>query len=121
MRRKGVCLAQLEVAGFYKYCNKPSVSARLNTEYRGNMEWILALSELNIWQPLLKNAMNFTYRKWRKFLISLVIPRFLRRLCCKKILSYLVTFLLVQERDRCVDRPQHMCYNRCSHNQVVTL
>jgi len=97
MGRNGVCLAQVEVVGFYKYFNKPSVSARLNTEFRGNMEWILALSELNICQLLLKNAMNFRYRKWRKFFINRVIPSFFRRLCCKKILSYVVTFLLVQE------------------------
>jgi len=37
MERNGVGLAQVEVDGFYKYCNKPSVSVRLHIEYTGEI------------------------------------------------------------------------------------
>ena len=50
-------LAHVEVAGFYKYCNKPSVSVRLNIDCTGGKMDSCAFGDKHL-ATTFKNAMN---------------------------------------------------------------
>lgn len=57
MRENGMGLAHVEVAGFYKYCNKPSVSVRLNIDCTGGKMDSCAFGDKHL-ATTFKNAMN---------------------------------------------------------------